>query len=48
MKCDFTFHDIKGKGVSDYEGNKQEFSGHKNPAQVATYDQKVKVVDSFE
>ena len=39
---------IKGKGVSDYEGNKQEFSGHKNPAQVATYDRKVKVVDSLE
>ena len=25
---DFTFHDLKAKGISDYEGDKQEFSGH--------------------
>ncbi len=48
MKFDFTFHDIKAKSISDYEGNKQDFSGHLNPAQVATYDRKIKVVDSHE
>ena len=48
MKFDFTFHDIKAKGISDYEGNKQEFSGHKTAAQVAVYDRKIKVVDTNE
>ena len=40
----FTFHDLKAKGVSDFEGNKQDASGHKTPAQVATYDRKKKEV----
>lgn len=47
---DFTFHDIKAKGISDFEGDqaqKQEFSGHKTPRQVDTYDRKVKVVPSL-
>ncbi|MES2626049.1 MAG: integrase, partial [Pseudomonadota bacterium] len=30
MSIQWTFHDIKAKGISDYEGNKQEFSGHKS------------------
>jgi len=47
-KLDFTFHDIKAKSISDYEGDKQRFSGHKTAAQVATYDRKVDVVDSLE
>ncbi|WP_038910907.1 tyrosine-type recombinase/integrase [Dickeya dadantii] len=40
------FHDIKAKGISDYEGSsrdKQLFSGHKTEAQVITYDRKVSV-----
>ncbi len=40
----FTFHDLKAKGVSDFEGNKQDASGHKTLAQVATYDRKKKEV----
>lgn len=47
---DFTFHDIKAKGISDFKGNqaeKQEFSGHKTARQVETYDRKVKVVPSL-
>lgn len=43
---DFTFHDIKAKAVSDYEGNKQDFSGHKTAAMVAVYDRKMKRVKS--
>ncbi|RIG13604.1 hypothetical protein UL79_23320, partial [Shigella dysenteriae] len=34
---DFTFHDLKAKGISDYEGSsrdKQLFSGHKTEGQV--------------
>ena len=43
---DFTFHDLKAKGISDYEGSsrdKQLFSGHKTEGQVLIYDRKVKV-----
>lgn len=40
----FTFHDLKAKGISDYEGgDKRAFSGHKTERQVASYDRKVKV-----
>lgn len=48
---DFTFHDIKAKSISDFDGNqaeKQEFSGHKTAAQVNTYDRKVKIVPTLD
>lgn len=48
LKFDFTFHDIKAKSISDYEGDKQLFSGHKTAAQVGTYDRKTEIVDSHE
>ncbi|HBR7307229.1 TPA: hypothetical protein L9294_001214 [Klebsiella aerogenes] len=41
-----TFHNIKAKAISDYEGSskeKQMFSGHKTESQVVTYDRKVKI-----
>lgn len=41
-----TFHDLKAKGISDYEGSsrdKQIFSGHKTESQVLIYDRKIKV-----
>ncbi|HEC7511646.1 TPA: tyrosine-type recombinase/integrase [Salmonella enterica subsp. enterica serovar Muenchen] len=41
-----TFHDIKAKAISDYEGSskeKQLFSGHKTENQVAIYDRKVRI-----
>jgi integrase len=44
-KMDCTFHDLKAKGISDYEGSskeKQIFSGHKTESQVVVYDRKVK------
>ena len=50
MALDFTFHDLKAKSISDYEGStreKQMFSGHKTERQVNTYDRKVKVVPSL-
>jgi len=37
----FTFHDLKAKGVSDTEGDKQKASGHKSPQMVAVYDRKL-------
>lgn len=51
MALDFTFHDLKAKSISDYEGStkeKQIFSGHKTERQVNTYDRKVKVVPSLD
>ncbi|MEQ6968584.1 tyrosine-type recombinase/integrase [Pectobacterium polaris] len=47
LSFDFTFHDLKAKGISDLEGNlyeKQTISGHKNVAQTARYDRKIAVV----
>lgn len=41
-----TFHDIKAKSISDYDGtiqDKQFFSGHKTESQVLIYDRKVKL-----
>lgn len=44
---DFTFHDLKAKGISDLEGTlqeKQNISGHKTITQTARYDRKIQVV----
>ena len=51
LPLDFTFHDIKAKGISDFEGTageKQFASGHKTERQVHTYDRKVRVVPTLE
>lgn len=48
LKIDFTFHDLKAKGISDYEGDKQRFSGHKTASQVARYDRKINVVETLD
>ncbi|RUO33406.1 hypothetical protein CWE14_08880 [Aliidiomarina soli] len=48
---DFTFHDLKAKGISDVEGtlhDKQRISGHKTPGQAARYDRKVEVVPTVD
>ncbi|WP_051641879.1 tyrosine-type recombinase/integrase [Photobacterium galatheae] len=50
LALNFTFHDLKAKGISDYEGSskeKQAFSGHKTERQVATYDRRIKVVKTI-
>lgn len=50
LKTDFTFHDLKAKGISDFEGtiaDKQQFSGHKTMAQVNSYDRRVPVVPTL-
>lgn len=47
LSFDFTFHDLKAKGISDLEGNlyeKQAISGHKNVEQTARYDRKIAIV----
>ncbi len=43
----FTFHDLKAKGISDLSGTlyeKQAISGHKNVEQTARYNRKIAVV----
>lgn len=50
LALDFTFHDLKAKGISDFEGDskdKQNFSGHLTERQVATYDRSIRVVPSL-
>ena len=47
LDFNFTFHDLKAKGISDLSGNlydKQAISGHKNIEQTARYDRKIAVV----
>ncbi len=47
LAFDFTFHDLKAKGISDLEGSisdKQKISGHKTTSQTARYDRKTEIV----
>lgn len=44
----FTFHDLKARGVSNVDGDKQAASGHKSAAMVARYDRKKKRVEATE
>lgn len=46
MKFDFTFHDTKARAISDWKGDRQEFSGHKTVQQAENYDRKVHIVDT--
>jgi integrase len=40
----FTFHDLKAKGVSDFDGDKLKASGHKTAAMLNVYDRKIDTV----
>lgn len=33
----FHFHDLKAKGITDFEGDRKQFSGHKTESQVEVY-----------
>lgn len=47
LNVDFTFHDLKAKGISDLEGTlavKQAISGHMTISQTARYDRKIPIV----
>jgi integrase len=47
LSFDFTFHDLKAKGVSDLDGSlqeKQRISGHMTISQTARYDRKTPIV----
>lgn len=45
---DWTFHDLKAKGITDYTGDRQQFSGHKTRAMVEVYTRKPDVVPSLD
>ena len=40
LKERFTFHDLKAKGVSDFQGEKRDAAGHKTVAMAEVYDRK--------
>lgn len=42
----FHFHDLKAKGVSDFEGDKLLASGHKTLSMLNVYDRKLEVVSA--
>jgi len=45
---DWTFHDLKAKAISDFEGDKQNFSGHKEKLVMESYNRtpdKTEVID---
>lgn len=42
---DCTFHDLKAKGISDYNGDKQYFSGHKSKSDMEKYNRTADVTD---
>ena len=44
LKDRFSFHDLKAKGVSDFEGDKFRASGHKSPRMLAVYDRNIEIV----
>jgi len=43
----FTFHDLKRKGISDFEGDKQRFSGHMTRAMAERYNVRPDVVETI-
>ena len=48
LNVDFTFHDIKAKAITDWTGDKKQFSGHKTDSQVEVYNRRAEVVKTHE
>lgn len=46
LKQGFTFHDIKAKGVSDFDGDRRKAAGHRTESAAAIYDRRKEVVPS--
>jgi hypothetical protein len=42
----FTFHDLKAKGVSDFDSDKKLASGHRSDSMVDVYVRKPGLVDA--
>ncbi len=48
VKTRFSFHDLKAKGMSDFEGDVRKFSGHATEAMANTYNRTADIVDILE
>lgn len=51
LLMDFTFHDLKAKGISDFKGSlesKREAAGHTTTKQTADYDRRIHIVQTVE
>ena len=46
LEVRFTFHDLKAKGVSDFDGDKKLASGHRADSMVDVHDRNPGVVDA--
>lgn len=46
LKHRFTFHDLKRKSVTDFEGDKLKASGHRSPQMLEVYDVSIEVVEA--
>ena len=46
FKPRFSYHDLKAKGVSDFDGDKKKASGHKSERMVRVYDRSRNIVES--
>ena len=46
LEFDWTFHDLKRRAISDHEGDKQAFSGHKEARMLSVYDVSEKEVEA--
>ena len=44
----FNFHDLKARGISNFEGDKLKASGHNDPKMLKVYDRKKIVVEATE
>ncbi len=44
----FNFHDLKAAGISDFDGDKLQASGHRDPKMLKVYDRKKHIVDATE
>ena len=43
----FRFHDTKHKGITDFEGDKQQFSGHASASMITRYDHSIAATDAI-
>lgn len=48
VKIDWTYHDIKAKGISDYDGDKMKFGGHKTVKQMQDYDRRTQLAPTID
>lgn len=48
VNADWTFHDLKAKSITDFQGDKKKFSGHKSDRMVDIYDRLPSIVETLD